>query len=162
MEGIPNFGVVDQQQRIVRGGTPTPDAWVELKVQWSIRRVVRLSTATESNDGPALLAGLEVLPFPMPIFDQIFEPPRTLVMAAVDAVQAGTFVHCGSDSRTQRWLHDHEDYDAGGNDRTGLIIGVYRVVRCGWGKDETWAEMRRYYFHRFLAGLYASWLSFAP
>ena len=160
---IPNFGAVDAVRNIRRGGTPTPEAWKALKDDYHITQVIRLSTGHETNDGLALVNGLDVFPYPIPVFEQIaLPPPRDYLMQIVRAIHDNTFVHCGSETRTQQWLHDHEDCDAGGNDRTGLIIGVYRVVRCGWGKDQAWAEMRRYHFHRILVGLYEAWLKFEP
>ncbi|HIA52925.1 MAG TPA: hypothetical protein EYN91_12710 [Candidatus Melainabacteria bacterium] len=36
-----------------------------------------------------------------------------------------------------------------GADRTGLLMAIYRVVRCGWSFDEAYREMVACGFHRF-------------
>ena len=53
----------------------------------------------------------------------------------------GTYVHC-----------EH------GQDRTGLIIGAYRVRVQRWSKSQAYQEMKAHGFHPLLHGLYSSWL----
>jgi len=36
-----------------------------------------------------------------------------------------------------------------GADRTGLLLGIYRVVRCGWSFQDAYGEMLACGFHRF-------------
>ena len=59
-------------------------------------------------------------------------------------VAPGTFVHC-----------------AHGQDRTGLVVAVYRV-RHGWTKAQAQAEMLRLGFHPTLLGLWQSWVDVVP
>lgn len=40
-----------------------------------------------------------------------------------------------------------------GADRTGAMVGLYRVTRQGWSFDDTWKEMRRYGFKPYLSEL---------
>jgi protein tyrosine/serine phosphatase len=64
-------------------------------------------------------------------------PTRQQVKTFLDKVDAArkgdspgpVFVHC-----------------AHGSDRTGCLVGIWRVVNDGWGYDEAYAEMRKYYF----------------
>ena len=59
---------------------------------------------------------------------------------AVDAIKPGTFIHC---------THGH--------DRTGLVVGCYRVLKQGWTKNDAYAEMLQHGFHPELLGLYLFW-----
>jgi protein tyrosine/serine phosphatase len=57
----------------------------------------------------------------------------------------GTLVHC---------TH--------GQDRTGYLIGRYRVNTNGWSKDDAYLEMLKYGFHPELHGLREAWEGFTP
>ena len=35
---------------------------------------------------------------------------------------------------------------AHGSDRTGCMVGIWRVTRDGWSFDDTYKEMRKYWF----------------
>lgn len=36
-----------------------------------------------------------------------------------------------------------------GADRTGLLIGIFRIIRCGWSFEDAYREMIKCGFHRF-------------
>ena len=82
------------------------------------------------------------------------------VEQSVAAIGPGTFVHCGSDSRSKSKLMADFN-DQGGQDRTGLIIAVWRVKVQHWSKADAWAEMKRFGFHDE-PGLLIFWDQFKP
>ncbi len=49
-----------------------------------------------------------------------------------------------------------------GQDRTGLIIGMHRVLHDGWSKDNAYREMLSNHFHPELHGLHETWENFRP
>jgi protein tyrosine/serine phosphatase len=74
----------------------------------------------------------------------VFEKPDAAnIQQAVDVLSkgGGVLVHC---------TH--------GQDRTGLVVGVYRVKHDGWSKDKAWDEMVHHDFHQELVGLVEFWL----
>ena len=44
-----------------------------------------------------------------------------------------------------------------GNDRTGLLVGFYRVLTMGWSRSKAWDEMILQGFHPELLGLDEEW-----
>ncbi len=84
----------------------------------------------------------------MPInFEQmtIGKPDVNRLNAAIASIKLGTYVHC-----------EH------GQDRTGLIIGAYRVKVEHWTKEQAYQEMLRFGFHPLLRGLCWSWEEDVP
>jgi hypothetical protein len=157
VHGVPNL--VQVEAGVWRSGqpcdghdaTPCADQWAYLK-SLGIRRVVKLNFPDEGSDDGAGRAGLEMVLLPMQpagdkdVFDNAlntFVHPRLeTVDAAVKelATKDGVLVHC---------TH--------GQDRTGLIVGVYRVEIDGWTKDAAYAEMVKLGFHPGLHGLHEFW-----
>lgn len=136
---IPNLAEVEGT--ILRGGQPADDtAWNRLKSS-GITRIIKLNLESEGSEIGAVKAGLSPLYCPIDLADQIiFRPKYETVMDAVNAIQPGTFIHC-----------EH------GQDRTGLVVGCYRVLKQGWTKDDAWAEMMQHGFHPELLGLTLFW-----
>lgn len=135
VHGIDNFGEV--APGIYRGGQPNADGWYFLKTL-GVTNVIKLNTGSEGLDPKG---AFKVQQFPIPLTDQlIFEPSKNLVANAVYAIGPNTFIHCSH-----------------GQDRTGLIIGEYRVRVCGWTKAAARAEMMAYGFHPLLFGLERFW-----
>ena len=62
----------------------------------------------------------------------------------VGFIGSGTFVHC---------TH--------GQDRTGLIIAIYRLTKCGWSKKKAQREMLKLGFHKEMLGLWRFWKAWA-
>jgi hypothetical protein len=58
-------------------------------------------------------------------------------------------------------LADHKDiwlvHCTHGQDRTGLVIGIYRVWHDHWSKDAAYKEMIKNHFHPELYGLHKAW-----
>lgn len=135
VRGIPNFGEI--APGIYRGGQPaSKDGWDYLK-SLGVVHVLKLNTESEGADDPRF----QIERYPITLSHQIiFEPSPRLIEYAVHAIHPGTFVHCSH-----------------GQDRTGLIVGEYRVRMCGWSHEAAWREMREYGFHPILFGLERAW-----
>lgn len=139
VNGIPNLAEVEPG--IWRGGQPSPEGWAWLKSQ-GITRVVKLNPFREASDDGSGMA--VTYSFPVSIEEQInpLEGKRVLGLCSAAALEVvpDTFVHCSH-----------------GQDRTGLVIGLYRL-RQGWTKGAAWDEMRAHGFHPELLGLWNAWL----
>ena len=135
---IPNLAMVETG--IYRGGQPNDAGWNWLKFI-DITSVVKLNTAGEAQDVAAEALGMTVGYFPIDFDEQLFfRPTKPLVQTATQAIAAPCFIHC-----------EH------GQDRTGLIIGCWRVWQCKWSKGQAWKEMREHGFHEALLGLTLFW-----
>ncbi len=85
----------------------------------------------------AAQTGIAFAPEPM---SYLFEPSDALVdeilSIMADPAQQPVFLHCKL-----------------GNDRTGLIVALYRVFDEGWDPADAWQEMMDLGFHRIWVGL---------
>lgn len=132
--GIPNAAWVEQG--VMRGGQPNAEGWAFLR-SLGLTNVIKLNTGQPD----AVHTGMTVLWAPMTWVDQTIGKPKSEdLRRAVEAIQPGTFIHC-----------------AHGQDRTGLVVGAYRVNVEHWDKDQAWAEMAQHGFHPLLRGLMWSW-----
>lgn len=115
---------------------------------------LKLNTNGEGDESCAVSLGLKIHYYPIPWWQQtIWRPSQDLLTAAVMCIQPHTFVHCGSDSRTASYDADDDDH-VGGNDRTGLLVGCYRLLQAvrsqanfQTAKKAAWAEMLMHGFH---------------
>ena len=89
-------------------------------------------------------SGFTVSYLPITLKEQLTGPVKWPAHA-VRQMQAmpGTFVHC-----------EH------GQDRTGLIVALYRVKVNGWDKPKSEKEMLALGFHKELHGLWEYWETF--
>lgn len=134
------LALVDDTQNVWRGSQPKVPEWNDLKVH-GITHVVKLNEQTEGDDLAATALGMDVLYRPINLCDQlIFRPSKPFIVDAVNGIVPNTFVHCSH-----------------GEDRTGLVIGCWRVWRCGWTKEAAWKEMLDHGFHFELLGLSLFW-----
>lgn len=155
LKPIPNFAQVDKS--VWRGGQPTAQGWTNL-YQLGVHWVIKLNTDAEGSDELAAQLGMTVYKFPISVGEQLEGGPQlSTVSKAVAMLQRGNaYVHCGSDARTRSKL-DVFLKTQGGQDRTGLVVGVYRVWVDGWPKAKAYAEMKSFGFHPLLKGLYDFW-----
>lgn len=134
--GIPNLAEV--APGLLRCGQPTPAGF-----RWLVRNGytndVKLNVGTEPE---AAAAGMHVVYLPITACQQLEGGPSmpTVSKAVAWMLRPGTAVHC-----------------AHGQDRTGLICGVYRVWVCHWTKRKAYAEMKAHNFHPLLKGLWDFW-----
>ena len=140
--GIPHFRLVEQPS-IYRGGQPDLAGWKWLKGA-GVSNVVKLNEQDEASDKPAIALGMKLNYFPVDTLQQLLSgPDRAAMCSAVGKISPGTYVHC-----------EH------GEDRTGLVIGLYRLTE-GTNAAAAWSEMIEYGFHPALLGLKGFWFDMA-
>ena len=140
--GIPNLQpVIGAAPNLWRGGQPTMSGWDWLKAQ-GVTDVLKLNPRSEGSDDYATSIGLKVHYYPITTGQQLpfGHPDPENVSIAVGLISTNWAIHC---------TH--------GQDRTGEIIGVYRVTRCGWSKEKAYREMLDNGFHPMLLGLTHFW-----
>jgi protein-tyrosine phosphatase len=157
--GVPNLAQVNAA--VWRSGQiTTRDGWEHVRQVTRAKRlhVLKLNFAAEGSDDLARALGLEVHVVSIePQGDRdvwndlqstFTQPDPALVRQALELLSRATtedvwLVHC---------TH--------GQDRTGLIVGMYRVLHEGWTKERAYAEMRAHHFHPALLGVYHAWREF--
>lgn len=137
INGIPNFGTVEPG--IYRGGQPEAWAWGYLRAL-GVSNVVKLNLESEGSDTGAKACGMRVAYVPISTSQQLLGPMQYQVWIASTNICPGTFIHC---------TH--------GRNRTGTVIGAWRVWHCGWTKAQARAEMGRYGWGDSLPGLKWFW-----
>ena len=142
--GISNFFKVEDG--LWRGGQPNAEGWAYLH-SIGVKQAIKLNPVSEGTDDLAISNGIKVVYLPISLEQQIIgKPSREQIISTVAAINTnGTYVHC---------LH--------GQDRTGLIIGAYRVEVNGWRKSFAYEEMKYYGFHPELLGLFRAWEENVP
>jgi len=152
---IPNLRQV--KPGLWRSGQPrTVFDWDYLK-KLGVTRVVKLNFEREYSDSFARVVGITtyvVSVQPEGDKDLISDITNTFVRPDEKTIEeaeklidlsVGTLVHC---------TH--------GQDRTGYLIGRYRVNSDGWSKNDAYTEMLKYGFHPELHGLHEAWEEFTP
>ncbi|HXS68631.1 MAG TPA: tyrosine-protein phosphatase [Candidatus Polarisedimenticolia bacterium] len=124
--GLSNFYEVTTN--LYRGAQPTAQGMKELKAM-GIKTVLNLRSFHSDNhlisSGELKLARLHMKPWHAEDEDVV-----AFLKLVMDTNNLPVFVHC------QR-----------GADRTGMICAMYRVVVCGWTKDDAVKEMKKGGFH---------------
>lgn len=152
---IPNFYTVSPG--IYRGAQPTAEGWKYLQ-SIGVRCVIKLNTEQEGSDAFAEKLNMEVIRIPITTAQQTVDRPSVSALrrGLMRVTTNGTYIHCGSNLRTSSKIYRLLDAQ-GGQDRTGLFIGLYRVKAQGIPKQAAYAEMKAYGFHPLLRGLYSVW-----
>lgn len=147
--GVPHF--MEVSPGVYRGGQPTSEGWIFLRSK-GVKTVVKLDLPAEGTDEGAQEAGMTVVDAsgPPSELSNVFGAPTNENLAKAvrslrDKSLRPVFVHC-----------------AHGDDRTGLVVGMYRVLEEGWSKPRAYDEMRANGFHPVLRGLHAAWERFDP
>lgn len=140
--GVPNLEQVEPG--LWRSGQPTTATeWAYLK-SIGVRHVVKLNYDHEGTDDLARAAGLDVHVLSIhPDTLDVFAPiDAHKVYAALRVIIAGggVLVHC---------TH--------GQDRTGLIVGLWRIAGDYWTAKRAYAEMLAHHFHPALVDLSEYW-----
>ena len=142
VNGVPNFAQVEAG--LYRGGQPDEQGWQFLR-SLGVTNVVKLNR----EDADATPAGMSVHFIPLPpatIWEAFRQPGSNEVWQAVQAMQlGGTYVHCRH-----------------GRDRTGLVVGCYRVWIGGWSESAAAREMGALGYRWWIPGLAAFWKSVIP
>jgi hypothetical protein len=109
-------------------------------VRLGLTNSIKLNTTEESSDEAAKLVGFRVYHFPVDTMQQLVEGPEPAAMSnALARIGPGTFIHCER-----------------GMDRTGLLVGLYRL-REGTNAAAAWCEMVKHGYHPALLGLTRFW-----
>lgn len=128
--------------------------WQYLASQ-GITKVVKLNFPTEGSDDLAAQTGISVITLSIQpegdknlidnIKDTFVQPNKQALAAGLSVVRTGdvVLVHCSH-----------------GHDRTGLFVGLVRVLLDGWTKDAAYKEMLEMGFHPELLGLQIFWEEF--
>jgi protein tyrosine/serine phosphatase len=139
---------------IYRGGQPSPDGWNELQ-KMGIKTVVRLDLESEGGNDESVEqvknSSIQVIDAsgPPSKYSERKEAPssekiRKAVEALANESNRPVYVHC---------LH--------GQDRTGLIVGIYRVLHDHYTKEQAYNEMLDHGFHQnMFPGLVNVWEKF--
>jgi protein tyrosine/serine phosphatase len=138
-----------------RSAQPTTQAqWQHLK-DLGVRHVVKLNFDSEGSDEGARAVGIEVHDLSIQpaddghivenVKDTLKRPDAEKIAEAerILAAGGGVLVHC---------THGH--------DRTGLVVGLHRVLHDGWTKEAAYREMIERHFHPELHGLHEYWEKF--
>ena len=123
---LPNFHPV--APGIWRGAAPTRAGLARLKAM-GVRTVIdlRIAPKTVKREGETARAmGFRWINLPMGSDPPTPKQVATLLATLKEAQQSPVFVHC-----------QH------GADRTGCMLGIYRVTQQGWTFPQAWAEMRQ-------------------
>lgn len=152
---IPNLRQV--KPGLWRSGQPqSAQDWEYLK-SIGVSRAIKLNFEREYSDSFSRVVGITTYVMSVQpegdkdVIDNIkntFVRPNPVVIEEADRLidpSVGTLVHC---------TH--------GQDRTGYLIGRYRVLVDGWNKDAAYTEMLKYGFHPELHGLHEAWEEFTP
>lgn len=163
--GIPNYAVVDQTAAgdpyVVRSGQiTTQEGWNYLAQVAHGRKVhvLKMNFPAEGTDDPAVAMGfdvqvLSIIPEDYHPLD-VFSPPDGQKIAAAKS----QLLYCK--------LHPDTDlcdvHCSAGHDRTGEVVGEYRVDDDGWTKDAAYKEMLARGYHPELHGLHERWENYQP
>lgn len=156
VNGVPNLIMVTPG--VWRSGQPETAAQWQTLHDMGVRHVVKLNfmhEGVENGDQPAVDLGMDVHLLSIQpegdtdIFDEIenvfVKPDAALIREALRTMHGrdGVLVHC---------TH--------GQDRTGLVVGMFRVLELQMSKDDAYAEMLARGFHPELHGVHEFWESF--
>lgn len=135
-KALPNFHEVVEGQ-IYRGGAPT--YWGMKKLQsLGIKTIIdlRIEKKHREEKKKAEELGFTWVHLPMGSEAPTVKQVETFLEILAKAEDEPVYVHC-----------QH------GADRTGAMIGIYRMRVQGWDFDKTWKEMRKYGFKPHLTEL---------
>ncbi len=157
--GVPNFERVSAG--VLRGGEPNAEGWKWLKEEQGVSTVVKLNYESEGSDQRATNLGLNVIVSSIQPAGLDGMSPAALVKAVSETrvvpsdESIANAVRAMISSKGTVYVHCTH-----GQDRTGLVVGVYRVLHDGRGKDESYQEMLSHHFHPELHGLHEFWERF--
>lgn len=130
-QALPNFHKVTDY--LYRGGEPSPEGMQQLQ-KMGVKTLIDLRAKTEAAHDEEQLAkklGMKYINMTMTSEAPTKKQVETL-LATIDSAKEKNepvLVHC-----------------AHGSDRTGCMIGIWRVTRDNWAYDDTYKEMRKYWF----------------
>ena len=165
IHGVPNLYDVDGDYVYRSGQITTDEGWDYVKQLAHGRRVhvVKLNFDAEGKDDGALDRGFSVLYVPIqPEGDQdlatdIWDTFKTPDAAHIESAKSELLrckLHPDTDVCLVHCTH--------GQDRTGEVVGEYRVEEDDWTKDRAYQEMIGHHYHPELYGLHERWVHYQP
>lgn len=133
LEDLPNFHEV--HPFLYRSGEPTQEGLKKLK-DMGVKTIIDLRAPSEQKFDEKEAAselGFKYIRMVMtsaaPTKKQVATLLTTIKKAEKDPSDGKVLVHC-----------------AHGSDRTGCMIGIWRVTQDGWNYEDAYKEMRKYWF----------------
>jgi len=120
--GCPNLHKVDEN--LYRGAQPTAEGFVHLK-ELGIETVINLRSFRSNRDKIGD-TGLTCEHIPVKAWHPEDKEVVRFLQIVIDPKRTPIFVHCHY-----------------GSNRTGIMVVIYRVVVCGWTKEEAIKEMTK-------------------
>jgi len=120
---------------LMRGGAPSLQALKELKAA-GVKTIVNLrgqGAASKKEERIAKEIGLEYYNVPMGYSEPNLAKVSSVLDIIRDQAKQPVYIHCLQ-----------------GADRTGMIVGINRVLADGWKFDQAYSEMRGHHFKPFL------------
>jgi tyrosine-protein phosphatase SIW14 len=120
---------------LLRGGAPSVQALRELKAA-GVKTIVNLrggGAASKKEESAAKEIGLDYYNIPMGYTDPNLAKVSSVLDIMRDPARQPVYLHC---------MH--------GADRTGMMVGIHRVLSDGWQFDKAYSEMRSHHFKPFL------------
>lgn len=157
--GIPNLHQVDVG--VWRTGQITTAAgWTYLQQITHGKRIhiIKLNFANEGSDALATAAGYDVHDLAIQpqgdqsIWDDVASAFKRPDPKLIDAAEVFLATATSDDVWIVHCTH--------GMDRTGLVVGMHRVLHDHWTKEAAYAEMLKYNFHPELHGVHEAWEDF--
>lgn len=121
-----------------RGACPSDEAVEELASQ-GVKTIVNLRMEGESTTHEAEVArrlGIRYYNIPLGFANPPLEKISSFLNIVNDPENQPVFVHCRQ-----------------GADRTGMLVGIYRISGQDWTFDRTYKEMRAHHFKPFLLSM---------
>ncbi len=120
---------------LMRGGAPSAQAMKELKAA-GVKTIVNLrggGAASKKEERAAMAMGLDYYNIPMGYTDPNLTKVSSVLDIIRDPAKQPVYIHCLQ-----------------GADRTGMIVGIHRVLSDGWQFEQAYTEMRGHHFKPFL------------
>jgi len=163
--GVPNLAAVDGDYIYRSGQISSQEGWDYLKQLAHGRKVhvIKLNFDAEGSDGPGAPLGFDLIYVPIqPEGDQdlatdvwdTFKIPDGANITAAKSVLLLCKQHPSTDMCVVHCTH--------GQDRTGEVVGEFRVDDDGWTKQRAYDEMRAHHYHPELHGLHERWENYQP
>ncbi len=133
---ISNFGLVSKS--IWRGGVPSNHALKQL-AEHGVKTVIDLrydGSGCKQEENFASMLGMNYIHIPIGFHRADSSYIVQFLKIVSNPVNLPVYIHC------------HQ-----GADRTGTLIGIYRVFVQHWSFDKTYNEMRTYHFKPWLFGM---------
>lgn len=136
-EELPNFHEVHPY--LYRGGQPTEKGLEKLH-KMGVSTVIDLRAPSEMPIDESRLARKLGLHYINLVMDS-HAPTEMQVKKLLHTIDSAKSKSEAGDKNSSVFVHC-----AHGSDRTGCMIGIWRVSRDGWDFPSTYKEMRKYYF----------------